>query len=71
MQNHTFCRNLQYMEEQKIIKEIGLNGQEITYIVDPSLNGVAERMKVPEKYKDFNEVHLPVIKKFLEEKGWL
>jgi hypothetical protein len=63
-------RNLQNMEEKKIIKEIGLFGQEITYIVDPSLNGAAERMKVPEKYKDFNEVSLPVIQKFLKEKGW-
>jgi len=58
------------MEEQKIIRETGLNGQEITYIIDPSLNGVAERMKVPKKYEDFNEVHLPEIEKFLEEKGW-
>lgn len=54
------------MEEQKIIKERGLNGQEITYIVDPSLNGVAERMKVPPKYQNMGET-LREIKKFLEE----
>jgi len=59
------------MEEQKIIKEIGLNGQEITYIVDSSLNGLAERIKTPKKYEDFEEVHWPAIEKFLKEKGWL
>jgi hypothetical protein len=59
------------MTEPKIIKEIGLNGKEITYIVDPSLNCKADRLKVPKKYEDFNEVHLPVIEKFLKEKGWL
>jgi|GEM_PF-5518665 len=59
------------MEEQKIIKEIGLNGQEITYIVDPSLNGLAERIKTPKKYENFETEHLPAIEKFLKEKGWL
>ena len=55
------------MEDQKIIKEIGLNGQEITYIVDPSLNDVARRLKLPKKYQDFNEVHLPEIERFYRE----
>jgi len=55
MQNHTFCRKLQHMEELKIIREIGLNGQEITYIVDPSLNGAAERLKLPKKCYEANE----------------
>ena len=57
------------MEEQKIIKEIGLGGREITFIIDPSLNGVAEKMKLPKKYENFNEVDLPIIQKFMKEQG--
>lgn len=71
MKRDIFCRNLELMEEQKTLKFIDWNGQEKTWIFDSSLNGVAERMKVPKKYQDFEEVHWPAIEKFLKEKGWL
>jgi len=59
------------MEEPKTYKFIDWDGKEKTWIIDPSLNGVAERTKVPKKYENFNEEHLPAIEKFLKEKGWL
>ena len=59
------------MEEQKTLKFIDWNGKEKTWIIDPSLNGVAERMKTPKKLENFDEVHAPAIEKFLKEKGWL
>lgn len=71
MKSDIICRNLQPMEEQKTLTFIDWNGDEKTWIFDSSLNGLAERIKTPKKYEDFDKVHLPEIEKFLKEKGWL
>ncbi|HEY4107916.1 hypothetical protein [Puia sp.] len=57
------------MEELKTYKEIGLNGQEITYTVDPSLNGAVERLKLPKKVIEANE-HLLELEEQIKAIPW-
>ena len=55
MQSNIFCRNLLNMEEKKIIKVTTSWGREVTYIVDPTLNGFVDRVKPPKKVVEVNE----------------
>lgn len=43
------------MEEPKTYKFIDWDGKEKTWIIDPSLNGAAERTKLPKKVIEANK----------------